>query len=502
MENKNKDIEQKAWDMASENDTAGISKEPETADTEFDPTFSEEFYNNLEAAMKEDTASGDAGGISELSFPENIFSFEEEEAVSPVDEELFAGVDAALSEQIAREFGKEETSSAFEEEETEEKPTNKFVGFLKKIPTWTKVLTTVIFVVLLAVALLFGTKTGKRILVNIALEWAFGKINEGDELTTPTPEGLPSPTEAEKPSLTPEASPEPTAGAEVSPEPTEEPALTPEPTPTPTPAIVIMDDPDIINVLLIGVENMKGAKYGRSDAMILVSIDLNGGPLKMVSFQRDLFVAIPRNGNNRLNAAYAFGGASLLVETMEQNFGIDIDSYVKVEFDGFENIIDQLGGLSISLTARESEYLNTTKYISDPAQRNTVAGEQRMSGSQVLGFCRVRKVPTSNGLTDDRGRNYRHRVVLQALFNQFKNKNITELSQIMNQCFEYVTAPASLKNLATDALVAVFEHKMYDIETVQIPQNGLYTNAMMDGMDVCVYDPACVDKLQELIYGE
>lgn len=500
MENKNKDIEQEAWNTASENDTTGISEEHAMADTEFDPTLSEEFYNNLEAAMKEDTVSGDAGELPELSFPENTFSFETEETISSAEEEMFAGVDAALSEQIAREFGKEEAGSAEEEEKTEEKPTNKFIVFFKKIPTWTKVLATVIFVVLLSVALLFGTKGGKKILVNIALEWAFGKINEGEELTTPSP--LPSPTETPTPTL--EATTEPTGGADTTPEPspTEEPALTPEPTPTPTPSIVIMDDPDILNVLLIGVENMKGAKYGRSDAMILVSVDLNGGPLKMISFQRDLFVAIPRNGNDRLNAAYAFGGASLLVETMEKNFGVDIDSYIKVEFDGFEHIIDQLGGLTISLTARESDYLNTTQYISDPAQRNTVAGEQRMSGSQVLGFCRVRKVPTANGLTDDRGRNYRQRMVLQALFHQFKSKNIAELSQIMNQCFEYVTAPASLKSLATDALGAVFEHQMYEIETMQVPQSGLYTNAIIEGKDVCAYDPACVDKLQEFIYGE
>lgn len=499
MENENKDIELEEQNTAaSEHDEVNMPEEPESGDMDFDPTLSEEFYNNLEEAIKEEPVLEGEAELPELSFPENTFSFAEEEKASPEEEELFAGVDAALSAQIAREFGKEEAVS--EEEENEEKPTNKVVAFFKKVPTWTKVLATVIFLVLLSVGLLFGTKGGKRILINIAMEWAFGKINEGEELTTPSP--LPSPTETPTPTL--EATPEPTGGADTTPapSPTEEPALTPEPTPTPTPSIVIMDDPDIINVLLIGVENMKGAKYGRSDAMILVSIDLNGGPLKMISFQRDLFVAIPRNGNDRLNAAYAFGGASLLVETMEQNFGVDIDSYIKVEFDGFENIIDQLGGLKISLTARESDYLNTTKYISDPSQRNTVAGEQRMTGAQVLGFCRVRKVPTANGLTDDRGRNYRQRMVLQALFNQFKSKNITELSQIMNQCFEYVTAPTSLKSLATDALGAVFEHQMYEIETMQVPQSGLYTNAIIEEKDVCAYDPACVDKLQEFIYGE
>jgi len=263
-----------------------------------------------------------------------------------------------------------------------------------------------------------------------------------------------------------------------------------------------MDDENIINVLLLGEENMTGANRGRTDAIIVVSVNLNGGPLKMISFQRDLYVSIPGNADDKLNAAYTYGGARLIVETLENNFGIDIDSYVKVGFDGFENIIDQLGGLRLSLTAKESEYLNRTRYISKPEERNTVAGYQNMTGAQVLGYCRVRYVPTAEGLRDDWGRNYRQRAVLQALFEQFKGKSFPELATIMHQCFGYVSVPSDLEDLAVDCLHAVIENRMFSIETMQMPKANMYSDATIGGKDVIVMDLDNIDILQDFLYGE
>lgn len=469
MDNENKELEPK--DMENKVDEA-----------EFDPTESEEFYNNLDVAIgAEDTSvAADAAGVL---LADEMFGGTEEEASlksgdSLNEDDLFAGVDAALAEQIEQEFGKDTEMSS-----TEEKAPNKFVSFWKAIPTWTKVLSGIILAVLISVGLLFGTAGGRKLVykfvVGIVMGWA--KEDEDDMgYISPIPE------------LT----------VTIAPDITEEPDATPEPTATPTPSIKIMDDENIINVLLIGEENIHGANRGRADAIIVVSIDLNGGPLKMVSFQRDLYVAIPGCADDKLNAAYAYGGATLMIETIENNFGIDIDSYVKVGFDGFENIIDQLGGLRLSLTARESEYLNTTKYISKASERNTVAGYQTMTGAQVLGYCRVRYVPTAEGLTNDRGRNYRHRVVLQAIFEQYKEKSFAELVTVMRQCFDYVSVPSNLESLAVDCLQAVIENKMFEIETMQVPQSGKYNESTIGGKQVVVANLECVDLLQEFIYGD
>lgn len=496
MDNENKEIE------FEPQETEEISEE-----VEFDPTESEEFYNNLEAAIGMDEEP-EAEELPELLLTEETLEGidaidageQEPEESSSMEEELFAGVDAALTEQIEQEFGKEAEIST-----TEEKAPNKFVALLREIPTWTKVLVTVILVILLSVGLLFGTEGGRKLIYKVIVGTVFDNIPEDpDDLgyISPIPDEdisvTPEPGITEEPDLTPE----PTVDPDATPGAGDDPALTPEPTATPEPTITLMDDENIINVLLLGEENIYGAKRGRTDAIILVSVNLNGGPLKMVSFQRDLFVSIPGYADDKLNASYAYGGAKLIMETIEQNFGVDIDSYVKVGFDGFENIIDQLGGLRLSLTARESEYLNTTKYISKPEERNTVAGYQTMTGAQVLGYCRVRYVPTAEGLTNDFGRNYRHRVVLKAIFEQYKSKSFAELATVMRQCFNYVSAPSNLEELAVDCLTAVMEKKMFEIETMQVPQSGKYTDATISGKDVIVFYPECVDLLQEFLYGE
>lgn len=515
MDNENKEIALESQDI-----------EPEVKEVDFDPTESEDFYSNLEAAIggaeTEEPAEAPELEVEEESIEVKEEAIEAEEAVvvgvpeeteqpggySAVEEDyLFAGVDAALAEQIEQEFGKdtEEVSS------TEEKEPNKFMKIFKEIPTWTKVLVSVILVILLSVGLLFGTEGGRNLVYKAITSMFFDNIREDPddlgyispipELTdTPTPEPTMDP--AQNLDTTPEPTTDPSQNPDETPGLTEEPTLTPEPTATPKPPVKIMDDEDVINVLLLGEENIYGAKRGRTDAILLVSVNLNGGPLKIVSFQRDLYVSIEGYADDRLNASYAYGGASLIMDTIEKNFGVDIDSYVKVNFEGFENIIDQLGGLEISLTARESEYLNTTKYISKASQRNTVAGTQTMTGSQVLGYCRVRYVPTAEGLRDDRGRNYRHRVVLQAIFDKFKEKSFSELVTVMGQCFDYVSAPSSLEPLAVDCLSAVIENKMFEIETMQMPQSGQYTSAIIAKKDVIVYYPESVTLLQDFLYGE
>lgn len=499
--------------MDNENKEPGLEPqdtEVTVGETDFDPTESEEFYSNLEAAIGGEELPEEAKAV-EAVLLQDVLDDTEENVMQDTamqdnaEDALFAGVNAALAEQIEQEFGKTTVASSVEEPEKEKK------SVWKSIPTWTKVLAGVILVILLSVGFLFGTAKGREILVNIAVEFAFGRMHVEDDELTPTPEppvtgettpGL-TPTSAATPTPVenPQATPEPTGGAIT--DPTDEPTPTPTPTVTPTPAIVVMDDEDVINVLLLGEENMYHSTRGRTDVMILVSVDLNGGPLKMVSFQRDLWVEIPGYGGDRLNAAYGKkGGAKLVMETIEQNFGVDVDAYIKIDFEGFENLIDSLGGLELSLTARESEYLNTTDYISKPSERNTVAGKQKMTGAQVLGYCRVRYVPTENGLKDDRGRNYRHRVVLQAIFDQFKNKNITQLSSVMLDCFDYVTVPANLESLSKKCLTAVIEKRMFTIETLQLPKSGLYKDTKIEGKQVILPYRENIKELQKFIYGE
>ena len=483
MDNENKELEFESGELTANQE-----------ELEFDPTESEAFYSNLEAAI----GLGDepeTPDVSEILLAGELFGGADDDYQEKTDskeDDLFAGVDAALAEQIAQEFGSEEETGSAKEKEP-----NKFLSTWNLIPNWTKILVGVILAVLISVGLLFGTSGGRKLVYKVIVGIAFNWVEEDPEVNQ---EITSAPSEESTPTPTPVQDNGDNQNPDTTPEPTVDPVLTPEA--TPTPAITIMDDDDIINVLLLGEENIYNAKRGRADAIIVVSVDLNGGPLKMVSFQRDLYVSIPGYADDKLNAAYAYGGSKLIMETIEKNFGIDIDAYVKVNFAGFENIIDQLGGLRLSLTAKESEYLNTTKYISKPEERNTVAGYQTMTGSQVLGYCRVRYVPTAEGLANDRGRNYRHRVVLQAIFNKYKEKSFAELATVMRQCFNYVTVSSNLEELAVDCLQAVTEKQMFTIDTLQIPKTNLYNDPLINGQKVIVAFPENVDALQDFLYGD
>lgn len=442
--------------------------------------------------------------LPELVFAEDLFDTNETDIPETVidtefmdaEDDLFFGVNAALTEQIENEFGSGLAP-------TEEKKPNKVAEFLKDIPTWTKVLVCVILVLLLSVGFLFGTKPGRTIFSNVVVKILFQNANV-------IPNETPTPGVTRQPDLTPEptgtVTPAPTGGGEIA-GPTDipvGPTATLTPTPTPVP---IMDSDDVVNILLLGEENIFGASLGRTDAILVASIDKRTGEIGLVSFLRDTYVLInhPKQGKvwDRLNAAYSAGGATLMMDTIENNFGVDIDSYVLINFEGFEALIDELGGLKISLTPAESEYLNTTRYISNPTERNTVAGVQMMSGSQVLGYCRVRKVPTANGLTDDYGRTYRQRVVLKALFDKYKEKSLVDLYMVLRKCLSYVTVPEDLQTLAAECLQIVIEKKIFEFDTLQMPKKGYYYDTKTpEGQEVLGFYPENIDILQEFLYGE
>lgn len=270
------------------------------------------------------------------------------------------------------------------------------------------------------------------------------------------------------------------------------------------PLPVVKSDKQVINILLIGEESMKDDR-GRSDSMMIATINRKQKTLKLTSFMRDIYVTIPGYLDNKLNAAYHNGGGPLLDETLEQNFGISIDGYVRVDFDRFEKVIDKLGGVEITLTETEAKYLNTTNYISDKSQRNVVPGKQILSGNQALGYSRIRYRKSSDGQADDFGRTSRQRTVLTAIFNKYKSKNLVELIGLTNDILPLVTTNMN-KNEILDYLTAAVLLNPNELETFRIPLDGTYTpKSVLIGKsyrDVLEIDKtANMQALQEFIFG-
>ncbi|MDD6208593.1 MAG: LCP family protein [Clostridiales bacterium] len=240
-------------------------------------------------------------------------------------------------------------------------------------------------------------------------------------------------------------------------------------TPAPTPEPI---NKDVINILLIGEESIHdGDGNGRSDSMMIATINCEQKTLKLTSLMRDIYVDIPGYGKNKLNAAFHNGGGFLTMDTIEQNFDVDLDGYVRVDFDAFETIVDKLGGVEIELTSSEAYYLNRTNYISDPASRNVREGSQVLNGSQALGYCRVRYQTASDGEHDDFGRTYRQRTVLKAIFDKYKTKNPVEMVSIGTDLLPYVTTNLTKSQLISYLTTAASFGTM-ELETLRIPVDG------------------------------
>jgi len=258
----------------------------------------------------------------------------------------------------------------------------------------------------------------------------------------------------------------------------------------------------VINVLLLGEEAIdSGGGRGRTDIMIIATMNTKDKKLKLTSLMRDLLVQIPGNKDNKLNAAYEIGGIPLLYETIELNFDIKLDGYARVGFDDFESVIDKLGGVNITLTEGEARYLNTTNYISNPQYRKVVPGLQTLNGNQALGYCRVRYVSTTDHQRDDYGRTSRHRVLLNAIFDKYKSKSLPELSLMLYDILPLISTDIT-KNEFDTYLKAAVNMGLTEIEDIRIPADNTFEEGYARKMAVLIPDlDANIKVLHEFIFG-
>lgn len=177
---------------------------------------------------------------------------------------------------------------------------------------------------------------------------------------------------------------------------------------------------DTLNVLLIGTDELRDG-HQRSDAMIVASIGY--GKFRLTSFMRDMVVQIPEHGENRLNAAYAYGGPELLMRTINQNFGLNIVHYAQVDYVALVRVVDAIGGVELTVTDTERTGLNKAmlgmRNVFQPlgytAHELTQYGEHiHLDGLQALAYARLRKPD------NDFNRTGRQRKVMEAIVERIK----------------------------------------------------------------------------------
>ena len=274
------------------------------------------------------------------------------------------------------------------------------------------------------------------------------------------------------------------------------PSYSPDDVTVPTePVESVTDSNNTIHILLVGQDRRAGQYRQRSDAMILCTINKTAKTLVLTSFLRDTWVSVPGYYNERLNVPYALKGFGLLNDTLEHNFGVRADYNVEVDFSGFEQIIDAVGGVSISLTSAEAYHLNGINHSWSLKQ-----GVNLLNGAQALSYARIRAIDS------DFGRTNRQRTVLYALVETAKHINPTQLYDLVNTFLPLVRTDMTDADIAKLMLELIPILPELTITDQSIPYGNAYQFASIDGKSVIVLNEENLKKnlerLKETIGGD
>lgn len=188
----------------------------------------------------------------------------------------------------------------------------------------------------------------------------------------------------------------------------------------------------IKNIALFGVDSREGTFEGHSDVIMVLSLDLDNGDVKLISILRDSYVEMEGYKNQKITHAYGYGGPELAVNTINQNFDLDIQDYVTVNFESLAAIIDALGGVEIDVNSTEKKNINYHgPYTYDDFKKVTKTGKILLDGEQAVTYARLR-------YDSDNDRALRQREVLEAVYNNVMSMSATKYPSLIKAMMPYV----------------------------------------------------------------
>lgn len=266
-----------------------------------------------------------------------------------------------------------------------------------------------------------------------------------------------------------------------------------------------MEESYVKNVLVIGTDTRDPSEErGRSDSMILVSMNSRTKEITMTSFMRDVYVEIPNNGYGKLNAAYSYGGPELLMDTLEENYDISIDDYVMITFAACAKMIDAVGGVKLELSDDEAQAVNeiliseVNEIMGDDREDDLLSsgGTLTLDGKQALSYSRIRYVGNA-----DFERTERQRMVMQQVM-QKATKNPFRLASICMSALPEMTTNLSAGELYGYAVTTPLKLATSDLKQQRIPEDGTFSGVNIDGEDVLQIDfDAAKQELKDTVFA-
>lgn len=262
----------------------------------------------------------------------------------------------------------------------------------------------------------------------------------------------------------------------------------------------------VVNIALFGIDTRSATGSdqfeGRSDSIMILSINTETKKVKVLSVMRDTIIRIENEGEvfySKANSAYFYGGPELAIKTLNQNFGLDISNYATVNFFGMVDIIDAVGGIDATITEDELDFkgngnpnLNgcmeeicSEKGLNLNDYRITSAGTQHLNGVQAVAYARIRHCMSTFGTTDDYGRTDRQRYVMEQLFSKaikLKKTDYIRLAKALLPCSQTSLTYSDIISLSFNVLL-----KKPTFEQYRIPQTSWLMPFNYSEYGSCVY---------------
>lgn len=238
-----------------------------------------------------------------------------------------------------------------------------------------------------------------------------------------------------------------------------------------------------INIALFGLDRRNKNENSRSDSIMIASIDIKDKKIQLISLLRDTLVEIDGHGKDKLNHAYAYGGASLAIQTINNNFDLNIDKYISVDFFSLAKVIDLIGGVDIELKDYEAEQINNNlveiNNIEElPKGTDYIYGKglKVLNGRQAVAYSRIRN--KGNG---DYERTERQRKVLKSLVNKYQNIDSDKKFEVSMEIIGQVSTNIPI-NYIKDLGNRILNTSGFTINQHMIPCENSFASKIINGM--------------------
>lgn len=260
---------------------------------------------------------------------------------------------------------------------------------------------------------------------------------------------------------------------------------------------------NIKSIVLFGIDTQSTGDgqddpdfLGRTDTIMIVSINPKYKSLKMISIPRDTYAEIEGHGKMKINHAYALGEEQLAIKTINQNFGLDLIEYATVDFEGLVHVINDIGGIKLKITQAERDFINASSKLAyevsgNPQKKVASYGTVTLDGEQALTHSRNRKVG------DDFTRAERQREVLEAILTKMSTMSIGEISDMLDVFLKEVTTNINVSDYIGTITEVLMNKDTYlnNIISAQVPSKDYATGQYIKG--IYYFVPSDTERMKQ-----